>query len=142
MIINIFHTELVNCELDDSIPVLKHRWLKEPTGEQFENGLIEIARLYRDIRKSYKNLAWLADTEMLGELSAEVEKWLQNTWEEVIFKESGVTIHAVILGASIFADYPMEKFKMDAEEKFKSHHVNLGVFSDQKSAYEWIKRLI
>jgi hypothetical protein len=142
MITNIYQNELLTCELDDSVPVLRHRWLKEPTDEQFENGLIEIARIYRAHRKSYKTLAWLADTEMLGELSPAVEKWLENTWEDVLFKESGVTIHAVILGASIFADFPMEKFKMDAEEKFKNLNVHLGVFSDLKSAYSWIKGLI
>lgn len=142
MIISIYQDELLTCELDDSVPVLKHRWIKEPTDEQFENGLIELAKLYRELHKSYTNLAWLADTEMLGELSAEVEAWLENTWEDVLFKESCVTIHAVILGASIFADFPMETFKIDAEEKFNSLNVHLGVFTDQNAAYAWIKMLI
>lgn len=142
MIRAIFENDLLICELDDSVPVLRHRWTKEPTDEQFENGLIELARQYPDLKKSYKNLAWLADTKLLGELSPEVERWLENTWEEVLFRESGVTIHAVILGENIFADFPMEKFKMDAEEKFNSLNVHLGVFSNQKTAYDWMKGLI
>ncbi len=142
MIINVYQNDLVVCELDDSVPVLRHRWTKEPTDEQFENGLIELAKLYRDLKKSYKNLAWLADTKLLGELSQEVEQWLENTWEEVLFREAGVTIHAVILGENIFADFPMEKFKMDAEEKFNNLNVHLGVFSNQQAAYEWIKGLM
>ena len=142
MIRAIYENDLLICELDDSVPVLRHRWTKEPTDEQFENGLIELARQYPDLKKSYKNLAWLADTKLLGELSPEVERWLENTWEEVLFRESGVTIHAVILGENIFADFPMEKFKMDAEEKFNSLNVHLGVFSNQKTAYDWMKGLI
>ncbi len=142
MIIKVYQSELLICELDDSLPVLRHRWTSEPTGEQFENGLIELARHYRDLRKSYKNLAWLADTTRLGELSPEVEQWLEKVWEDILFRESGVTIHAVILGDSIFADFPMEKFKMDAEEKYHNLNVHLGVFSDQNSAYEWIKSLL
>ncbi len=142
MIRAIFENDLLICELDDSVPVLRHRWTKEPTDEQFENGLIELARQYPDLKKSYKNLAWLADTKLLGELSPEVERWLENTWEEVLFRESGVTIHAVILGENIFADFPMEKFKMDAEEKYNSLNVHLGVFSNQKTAYDWMKGLI
>jgi len=142
MIIPILENELLLCQLDDSIPVLQHQWKKEPTDEQFQKGLLELAQQYRDLKKSYKNLAWLADTKMLGELSPEVEVWLENTWEDVLFSLSGVTIHAVILGPSMFADFPMEKFKMDAEEKFKSLNVHLGVFSNQKAAYEWMKGLV
>ncbi|MBK5278722.1 MAG: hypothetical protein JJE09_07650, partial [Bacteroidia bacterium] len=71
MIIEIYRNELINCELDDSIPVLEHRWLKEPTDAQFKNELIAIAKLYRDLKITYKKLAWLADTELLGELSVD-----------------------------------------------------------------------
>jgi len=142
MIIQVYQNDLVICELDDSIPVLRHRWTKEPTGEQFESGLIEIARHYRDLKKAYKNLTWLADTKLLGELSSEVEHWLENIWEDVLFRESGVTIHAVILGENIFADFPMEKFKMDAEEKFINLNVHLGVFSSETAAYDWMKSLL
>src|SRR6478609_887866 len=142
MIIQVFRNDLLVCELDDSVPVLRHRWTKEPTDEQFENNLIEVARHYRDLKKSYTNLAWLADTKLLGELSAQVEDWLEKIWEDVLFRESGVTIHAVILGENIFADFPMEKFKMDAEEKFNSLNVHLGVFSNQQAAYEWIRTLV
>ena len=142
MILSVYKNELVICELDDSVPVLRHRWTNEPTDDQFEDGLIELARQYRDLSKSYKNLAWLADTKLLGELSPEVEGWLEKVWEDILFRESGVNIHAVILGASIFADFPMEKFKMDAEEKFESYNVHLGVFSNQTAAYEWMKGLV
>lgn len=139
MRIDIVDTEYVKCELDDTIPVLRHRWKKAPPDDVFKTGLITIAGHYRDLKKSYHNLAWLADTEQLGELSEDVEDWLVNVWEDLLFRQSGVKVHAVILGASIFADYPMEKFKMDAEEKFKAYNVHLGVFSHELEAYEWIR---
>lgn len=140
MIIGIFENEFVRCELDDSLPVLRHRWLREPPSEIFKSNLIRIQKEYIQLSKSYANLAWLADTELLGELEEEVEGWLVNVWEDLLFNQAGVQIHAVILGASIFADYPMEKFKTDAEEKFKSDKIHLGVFSNQAEAYEWIGR--
>jgi hypothetical protein len=57
----------------------------------------------------------------------------------LLFAKAGVKIHAVILGESIFADYPMENFMRDAEQKFQDYNVHLGVFSSQEEAYSWIK---
>jgi hypothetical protein len=138
MIIGIFENEFVRSELDDSLPVLRHRWLKEPTPEQFKENLLKIRNQFLQLKKSYSRLAWLADTELLGELDEATETWLVEVWEDLLFNKTGVTIHAVILGASIFADYPMEKFKLDAEEKYKLKNLHLGVFSNQQEAYEWM----
>lgn len=139
MIIGIFENEFVRCELDDSIPVLRHRWLKEPLSEVFKTNLIRIQQEYIQLSKSYAQLAWLADTEMLGELDEEAEHWLVSVWEDLLFTKAGVRVHAVILGPSIYADYPMEKFKLDAEEKFESQNHHLGVFSNQLAAYDWMR---
>jgi hypothetical protein len=140
VLINIFENEFVSCQLDDSLPLLRHRWLQEPPGEEFKYNLRRIQEEYIQLKKSYANLAWMADTELLGELDEDVETWLVNVWEDLLFNKAGVRIHAVILGASIFADYPMEKFKSDAEEKFKSKDIHMGVFSNEKEAYDWIKQ--
>ncbi len=140
MIINIFENEHVSCVLDDSLPLLKHRWKKEPTGEEFMQNLLRIQEEFIQLKKSYLNLAWMADTELLGELDESVETWLVKVWEDLIFDKAGVRIHAVILGASIYADFPMEKFKLDAEEKYHSKNLKLGVFSNEKEAYDWIRK--
>lgn len=140
MLIGIFENEFIKCELDDSLPILRHRWLAAPPSEEFKFNLIRIQEEYIQLKKSYSNLAWLADTNLLGELEEEVEQWLVNTWEDLLFNKAGVQIHAVILGASIFADYPMEKFKLDAEEKYESKNIRVGVFSNEKEAYDWIKK--
>jgi len=139
MIIGIFENEFVRCELDDGIPVLRHRWLKEPPPEIFKRNLIRIQEEYKQLSNSYSNLTWLADTELLGELDEETENWLVKEWEDLLFNKAKVKVHAVILGASIFADYPMEKFKQDAEEKFRSENIHLGVFSNQHEAYQWLR---
>lgn len=138
MIIGIFDNEFVKCELDDSLPVLIHRWKSELPGEEFKYNLRRVLEEYINLKKSYSKLAWLADTVKLGELEEDVEEWLVKTWEDLLFKKAEVKIHAVILGQSIFADYPMEKFKTDSEIKFKELNVHLGVFSNQKEAYQWI----
>ncbi|MGK7391067.1 MAG: hypothetical protein ACNS60_11980 [Candidatus Cyclobacteriaceae bacterium M2_1C_046] len=135
----IFENEYVKCVLDESIPVLKHRWLKEPPGFEFKKNLKLILSEYDEIEGNYDNLMWLADTKELGEISEEVEEWLNEEWDNKLFKESNVKVHAVILGEDIFADYPMEKFKIVAEEKFKTQGIKLGLFSEENEAYDWLK---
>jgi hypothetical protein len=139
MILKIFENEWVVCELDDSLPVLKHRWVKETTGDDFKTNLLRILDEYETLKHSYNSLAWLADTALLGELDEDTEHWLVAIWEDLIFREAQVKIHAVVLGSNIFADYPMEQFKTDAEQKFEEFNVQLGVFSNVEEAYRWIR---
>ena len=135
----IFDNEFLYCELDDSLPVLRHYWKKATPGEQFKLNLLKVLEEYKVLRQSYKGLTWLADTTQLGELDEKMETWLVEEWEDLLFGNAGVKIHAVILGESIYADYPMENFKQDAEQKFQDYNVHLGVFSNQEEAYSWIK---
>ena len=139
MIINIFENEALTCELDDSLPVLRHRWKRATDGEEFRSNLLKVLEEFKKLKESYSLLAWLADTTLLGELDEETEHWLVDIWEDLLFAHREVKIHAVILGNSIFADYPMENFKLDAEQKFKDFDVHLGIFSNQHDAYQWIK---
>jgi hypothetical protein len=139
MIINIFDNEALTCELDDALPVLRHRWKRATDGEEFKSNLLKVLDEYKKLKDTYSLLAWLADTTLLGELDEETEDWLVDVWEELLFGHREVKIHAVILGNSIYADYPMENFKLDAEQKFKDFDVHLGVFSNRREAYEWIK---
>jgi len=135
----IFDSEFVSCELDDSIPVLRHYWKTAPPAEEFKSKLLKVLEEYKALKQSFKGLAWLADTTQLGELDEKTEVWLVEEWEDLLFAKAGVKIHAVILGESIFADYPMENFMRDAEQKFQDYNVHLGVFSSQEEAYSWIK---
>jgi hypothetical protein len=135
----LFENEYVVCDLDESLPVLKHRWKKVPTGKVFRENLVKIQQLYLKQSPHYTNLAWLADTQLLGEVDEETEEWFSEVWDDLLFNQAGVKIHAVILGEDLFAEYPMEKFKMGAEEKFKLLGVQLDVFSDEEEAYDWIR---
>jgi hypothetical protein len=139
MVISIFDNEFLSCELDDSLPVLRHYWKKAPSGKQFRLELLKVLEEYKKLKQSFKSLAWLADTTQLGELDEKTETWLVEKWEDLLFVKAEVKIHAVILGKSLFADYPMENFKRDAEQKFQAYNVHLGVFSSQEEAYSWIK---
>lgn len=139
MIINIFEDKSIACELDDSLPVLRHRWKHNMEGPAFRDYLMKVLDEYKKLKHSYALLAWLADTTLLGELDEETELWLVEVWEDLLFAQREVKIHAVILGNSIYADYPMENFKQDAEQKFHDYDVHLGVFSNQRDAYEWIR---
>jgi len=138
MVKAVYENEFVICELDDSLPVLRHRWKTSPPDKEFQNNLLRILNEYKNLKKAYPSIAWLADTTLLGELDEDTEHWLVKVWEGLLFDNTVVKIHAVILGSSIFADYPMEKFKHDAELKFEKFDVHLGVFSNEREAYKWI----
>ena len=135
----IFENEFVICELDDSLPVLKHRWKKETPGNIFRENLMVIQKHYVELSKDYSHLSWLADTQLLGEVDQVTEEWFARVWDDLLFNQAKVKFHAVILGEDLFAEYPMEKFKLHAEEKFKEHKVQLGVFSDEEEAYDWLR---
>lgn len=135
----VYENEYVICELDDSLPVLKHRWKKETPGKIFRDNLVTIQKHYIEFRKSYEHLSWLADTQLLGEVDQETEEWFSNVWDDLLFNKAQVKFHAVILGEDLFAEYPMEKFKLHAEKKHQEHNVQLGVFSDEEEAYDWIR---
>ena len=134
-----FENEYLICSLDESLPVLKHRWKKEPPGNIFRETLIQVQQKYMELSGKYANLAWLADTQLLGEVDGETERWFSEVWDDLLFNEAKVKIHAVILGEDLFEEYPMEKFKMDAQEKFNLLGVQLEVFTDETDAYDWIR---
>jgi hypothetical protein len=134
-----FENDYVVCELDESVPVLKHRWKKVPSGEVFRDNLVQIQRQFMELSTQYPKLSWLADTQLLGEVDEETEKWFSEVWDDLLFKQAKVKYHAVILGEDLFAEYPMEKFKMDAEKKFQEQEIQLGVFSDEEEAYDWLR---
>lgn len=76
----------------------------------------------------------MVDAALPGELDEDVENWLVTDWEKMLFEDAGVKARAVISFQDIFADYRIEKYKLDAEKKFKKFNVHLGVFSNQPEA--------
>lgn len=136
----VLENDLIRCELDPTLPLLKHRWVKKPTSEEFRSQLEDLQKVYIEQKKAYPNLKWLADTELLGELTADDEKWLKVVWEQLLFVDADLKVHAVILGDDIFADYSMEHFKAEADRTFAEKDVKLGVFLTEEKAYEWLKR--
>ncbi len=134
----ILENERVICELDFSIPLLKHRWLKNTNGDEFRDQLVEIQKEYLKLKPQYPNLKWLADATNLGELTSEDEVWLETKWETLLFVEAGVKVHAVILADDIYADYSMEKFKATADKKYQEAGVSLGVFFLLENALAWL----
>ncbi len=137
----ILENERLVCELDTSVPVLKHHWLKNTKGPEFRDQLAEIQKEYLKLKPNYPNLKWLADARNLGELTTEDEEWLVTKWETLLFVEAGVKVHAVIMADDIYADYSMEKFKAAADKKHKEHGVSLGVFFDEENANQWLNEM-
>jgi len=135
----VFQNEYLKCEIDEENSILIHRWLRQPSSEEFKEGLGIVLDEYQINKSKYQGLKWLADTELLGELNEADENWLTTKWDRMLFEDAGVKIHAVILGSDIFADYPMELFKKSSIHKFNERGVKLGVFPDMNRAFEWLK---
>ena len=136
----IFENDSVSCYLDDSIPVLQHRWLCRPTNEEFKENLLNMLDIYKYQKKTYPSLMWLADTSLMGEITQDTEDWLANEWDRLLFDEAGVKVHAVVLSSDLFSDYPMELFQRKSEQRHADQGVHLGVFASIDSAYEWLKQ--
>lgn len=138
MVSEVIRNDNVICEIDDSVPVLKHKWIRQPTSKEFRDGLLNILETYKKLKDQYTNLKWLADTQLLGELEEDDEKWLTTEWDHKLFDEAGVKVHAVILGPDLYTDYPMELFKMSSVRKYKEKGVKLEVFANEEKAYNWL----
>lgn len=134
----VFQNEYLKCELDEENSILVHRWLRQPSSSEFREGLGMVLSEYQINKSKFQGLKWLADTELLGELNEADEIWLTTEWDRMLFEDTGVKIHAVILGSDIFADYSMEIFKKSSILKFNERGVKLGVFPDERRAYEWL----
>ena len=139
MITTILKREYLLCELDDQIPVLKHHWLRHPTSEEFKDGLTSMYQEYIRVKDDFEELKWLADTRLIGELDREVKEWLNEDWDSMLFIEAGVKTHAVIKGPDLYADYPMEIFKLVSSKKYQDMGIKLEVFENEEKAYEWLK---
>lgn len=135
----ILNTEYLICELDEDLPVLRHKWLKEPAEGEFKKGLLSVLEQYQEFKTRYPNLKWLANTQLLGELSEEDEQWLVTEWDHLLFEEAGLKVHAVILGEDFYADYPMEKFKQSSAKKFTDFGAKLEVFLNEENALKWLE---
>jgi len=138
MTTKILEREYLICELDDTVPVFKHRWLRNPTSEEFLDGLTSIQKEYLKVKDNYEELKWLADTQRLEELEPEVKQWLNEEWDQMLFIEAGIKTHAVVRGPDLYADYPMEIFKLVAAKKYNELGIKLEVFEHEEEAYEWM----
>jgi hypothetical protein len=70
--IDIYKNEWLICELDPNLPVLIHRWIKNP-GDAFRSQLLKLQETFIKFKDQYPGLMWLADTEHFGERSEEDE---------------------------------------------------------------------
>lgn len=134
----LLENEFIVVDIDSTVPVMKHKWLQEPSPEEFKIQLLALQKLYISQKDQYDELKWLADTKLLGQRSYEEEQWLEQTWEKLLFEEAGVKVHAVLLGDDIFADYSMEKFKALAAKRYEEAGVKLGVFLIEENAMKWL----
>lgn len=134
---NIFDLDYLTCTLDDEAAVLFHAWKRKPTPEEFESGLLKIAKTYTEQKDKFKKLHWLGDTRNVGVLSLKTQKWLDDVWNETLFIKAGVTTHAVLVGDDVFGKYAMQKFATHAEQLYKAQGLKMGVFSTEKEAFDW-----
>ncbi len=135
----IFKEDYLECFYDEANSVLFHVWIRKPSSEEFKDGLTRVYDTYLSYKKTGTLLHWLGDTRNMGVLSIDVQQWLDEVWNEMLFVKAGVKTHAVIVGKDVFAKYAMDKFKNAMMEKFAAQKIHLDTFEDREAAYEWFK---
>ena len=83
MIIGIFDNEYVTCDLDDSLPVLRHKWKFELSGEEFKDNVQRVLEEYQTLRKpnadAIARMALDNFVEMRDKVGSKVFLWKKKT---------------------------------------------------------------
>lgn len=137
----LFEEEFLVCNFDEEHNIVYHIWLGKVKGDDFRNTLLKVLGFYKNLKKEHPVLHWLGDTRNLSVLPLEDQKWLDVTWNELLFVDAGVKTHAVIIGEDAFTKYAMEKFKKTMNEKYAQQNIKLETFKDEISAYKWFTNL-
>lgn len=135
----LFENEFVKCQFDEENKILRHIWIANAKGDDFRNNLLKILDSYKILKKDNPVLHWLGDTSKLSVMSLTDQKWLDETWNELLFVDAGVKTHAVIVSADAFAKYAMEKFNKTMNQKHADNDVISKTFKDEETAYEWFR---
>ncbi len=136
----LFEEEFLVCKFDEENKILYHIWLDKAKGDLFRNSLLKVLDHYKKLKSDHPVLHWLGDTRNLSVLPLDDQKWLDVTWNELLFEEAGVKTHAVIIGDDAFARYAMDKFKNSMNQKYASKNIILETFKDEAAAYSWFKK--
>ncbi len=139
--ITLFEEEFLVCKFDEDNKILYHIWLDKAKGEAFRNSLLKVLNHYKTLKSDHPVLHWLGDTRNLSVLPLDDQKWMDETWNELLFVDAGVKTHAVIIGDDAFARYAMDKFKNTMNQKYASKNIILETFKDETAAYNWFKKL-
>ena len=124
----LFEEEFLLCKFDEENKILYHIWLDKVKGELFRNSLLRVLNYYKNLK-----------TRNLSVLPLDDQKWMDETWNELLFVDAGVKTHAVIIGNDAFAKYAMDKFKNTMNQKYESQNIALETFKDEAAAYSWFK---
>lgn len=135
----LFEEEFLLCKFDEENKILYHIWLDKVKGDLFRNSLLRVLNYYKNLKTEHPILHWLGDTRNLSVLPLDDQKWMDETWNELLFVDAGVKTHAVIIGNDAFAKYAMDKFKNTMNQKYESQNIALETFKDEAAAYSWFK---
>ena len=137
----LFEDQFIRCQFDEEHGILYHVWLDKVKGDDFRNNLLKALDFYKTLKKDNPHLHWLGDTRNLSVMPIADQKWLDETWNELLFVDAGVKTHAVIIGDDAFTKYAMEKFKKTMNQKYASKKIILETFKDEEAAYAWFMNL-
>lgn len=138
MITTQFEDNFLICFFDDNIPVLSHRWKGFVDAENFKKSLLKLIDLFISLKVEYPSISWLGDTTKLGALNLETQKWLKDTWPEIM-KSAGVKKHALIIPINLFAKIAMDKFVGNMATNQTG--VMVRYFTEEKEANMWLKEV-
>lgn len=124
-----FETESISLGWDDKNNWVYSNWLKNPSPEQYKEGLEKALELI--IKKNAKG--WLANIVNLGIVSNELQAWILEKWTprliQTPIKKTAMVISKNIL-SKMSVDQMLVRSKNNAENKY---------FGSEEDAAQWLK---
>ena len=133
----IFEEPYLECYLEDSVPVLAHRWKSHPNKDEFKSSLMKMIEHFKALRKDHPALTWCGDTTNLGVLSLETQNWLNEEWSQIMVKAQ-LKYHALVVPKDVFAKHAMKKFK-DSIDSGHKEEIVISYFTEETAAFNWLK---
>jgi len=116
---------------DDSVDAIIQTWKKEPTSEEFREGM----NLLIELMNKNSTGALLSNTTSIGAISPEDQEWSYTDWLQRALT-IGYHSFAVIISTEIFAQMSVEDVLSEVEtgeSKLKTQH-----FNSEEKAREWL----
>ena len=126
-------------KFNPEIPCVEMHWNGFVKSDSFR-GILEEARIhFENLKETYPNLGWLADTIKLRVISKEDRIWVENEYNPKLF-QSGLQYMAIVMPEEIFGQMSIKDIVSDNDKHVNTYHMKL--FDNEKEAKNWLKNVL